>query len=229
MSGFGCGGNPFKDGITGGDFMGGLFDDRPILEDKIKMLLTDVETEGEKRGYEKASKEYDVAYKEIEKQFKETEAFFENQKNIYDYQANQLLDYLEILEKKHEYLEKQVELKTNAVSMKYSIPIDIIKRSMAEGSLFTGVYHTVDILDLIYSYKEKKLRQAEQKGYEEARILFDKKLQKLKDELKKLKEHGDREIDTLSKTNSQIRGDIFELEIKNSVLEIKSAELQILL
>ena len=97
------------------------------------------------------------------------------------------------------------------------------------GNGFTGVYHTVDILDLIYSYKEKKLRQAEQKGYEEARILFDKKLQKLKDELKKLKEHGDREIDTLSKTNSQIRGDIFELEIKNSVLEIKSAELQILL
>ena len=41
------------------------------IKDDFKMLLTDVETEGKKQGYQRAAKEYEVAFRRIEKEFKE--------------------------------------------------------------------------------------------------------------------------------------------------------------
>ena len=222
MSGFGRGGNIFDGGIDILDYLLDDFSDRlDLLSDKIDVLLTvDVETEGKKRGYEKASKEYDVAYKAIEKQFKDTEAFFETQKSIYGGQAMMFVNRLEKLEKQKEYLENQVKSKTNDVSIKFHVPNEIVKNSMATGSLFTGTNPSVNYLDMIYLHKKIKLCQAEQKGYEEARILFDKKLQKLKDELKKLKKRGDSEINTLFNNILNILDDIAKLEAEIADLNI---------
>ena len=228
MSGFGRGGNIFDGGIDILDYLLDDFSDRlDLLSDKIDVLLTvDVETEGKKRGYEKASKEYDVAYKAIEKQFKDTEAFFETQKSIYGGQAMMFVNRLEKLEKQKEYLENQVKSKTNDVSIKFHVPNEIVNNFMATGSLCTGTNSLVNYLDMIYYldmkylHKKIKLCQAEQKGYEEARILFDKKLQKLKDELKKLKKRGDSEINTLLNNILNILDDIAKLEAEIADLNI---------
>lgn len=44
-----------RGGIFGGSFGGGLFNDEPNVLDKVEMLFTDVETEGKKKGYDRAA------------------------------------------------------------------------------------------------------------------------------------------------------------------------------
>lgn len=199
-----------------------LFDNGPSTKDKVEMLFTDVETEGKKQGYDRAAKEYGVAYQKIEREFKETKEFIENQKNVYGTQAYQFIERLEVLEEQKEKLEKQVNSKVNDVSRKYNIPVGEIKGSMAAGTLLAGGPVTVDILGIIYSYKEKKLRHAEQRGYAEAKELYETKIQKLKDELQSLKEKGNSEI-------KKLLNQILEILDAIAVKEMQIAELKILL
>lgn len=210
----------FGGGLLGRQIMGGLFDDGPSVGDKIEMLFTDVETKGKKRGYDRASKEYGAAYWKIEREFNETKNFIENQKNSYGNQAYQFIERFEVLEKQKKNLEKQVNSKVKDVSRKYNIPAGQIRGSMAAGTLVGGGSAIVDILGMIYSYKEKKLRQAEQRGYAEAKELYETKIQKLKDELRRLKEKGDSEMKNLLNQISQILDAIAEEEMKIAELKI---------
>ena len=57
------------------------------IKDDFKMLLTDVETEGKKKGYQRAAIEYEVAFRRIEKEFKETKNLINSQKNDYGNEA----------------------------------------------------------------------------------------------------------------------------------------------
>ena len=214
------GGGITSGGIIGGGFGGGLFDNGPSTKEKIEMLFTDVETEGKKQGYDRAAREYGAAYRKIEKEFKETKDLIENQKNTYGNQAYQFIEKLEKLEKQKETLQKQVNSKVNDVSKKYNIPAGEIRRSMAAGTLLVGGPATIDILGMIYYYKEKKLRQAEQRGYVEAKELYGTKIQKLKDELRRLKEKGNSEIKTLLNQISQILEAIAEVEMQIAELKI---------
>ena len=203
----------------GEKIIGALFDNGPSVGEKIGMIFTDVETEGKKRGYVRASKEYEIAYKKIEKEFSDTKQFIEKQKDLYGNQAYQFIEYLEKLEKQKEELEKQVDLKINCASEKYNIPVGEIRKSIDGGNLLIGTPRTIDILGIIYSYKEKKLRQAEQSGYVEAKKLYETKIQKLKEELIKLKEKGDRETKTLLNQIYQLIDVITEEEMK--IVELK--------
>ena len=74
--------------------------------------------------------------------------------------------------------------------------------------------------EIVYYFKEKKLRQAEQRGYAEAKELYEEKIQKLKDELCRLKEKGDSEIKNLLNQISQILDAIAEEEMKIAELKI---------
>ncbi len=203
-----------KLGVLGG----GLFDNGPSIKEKIEMLFTDVETEGKKQGYARAAKEYEAAYREIEREFKETKELIENQKNAYGDQAYQFIERLEALEKQKEALQKQINSKINDISKKYNIPAGEIREPMATGAAI-GLA-TIGIFGMIYSYKEKKLRQAEQRGYAEAKELYETKIQKLKDELHRLKENGNSEIKTLLNQISQILNAIAEEEMQIAELKI---------
>ena len=70
-----------------------------------------------------------------------------------------------------------------------TVAIGDVKKAVKSGTLFVGgPAVSIDVLDLIYRHKEKQLREAEQRGYAEARKLYENKIDKLKAELKKMKE-----------------------------------------
>lgn len=76
------------------------------------------------------------------------------------------------------------------------------------------------ILDIIYSYKEKRLKKAEQKGYLEAKELYEEKIKRLQDKLKRLMEKSDEEIKKMVKLISDILDEIVENQMKIAELKI---------
>ncbi len=216
-------------GLFGGGFGGGfgrkpfggrLLDKGPSIVEKVDMLFKDVETEGKKQGYERAAKEYGKAFKAIEDEYKATKELIENQKKSYDSKSEALISKLENLEKQKEELENQVKRKTKGVSTKYNIPTGDVTKSLAAGTLLVGGPAIVDILGLIYNHKEKKLREAEQRGYAEARKLYEKKIARLKKKLLELKNKGSKEIQKLLDMINDLFDAISEEQMKIAELKI---------
>lgn len=204
--------------FVGGGFGGGLFNRGPDVLDTIGMLLKDVKTDGKKEGYEQAAKEYGQAFLLIEKEYKETKKLFENQTKIHDKRSEQLIVKLENLEMQKKELEDQIKKNTKKVSKKYNIPIKQVEQA-AYGDLLGG-NSQIDILGIIYKFREMEMKEARQKGYMEAKELYEKKIAKLKKDLQELKEKGDKEvqeyldiINDLLDTISERQMEIAELKI----------------
>lgn len=210
-----------KSGITslGGLVFGSIFDNGPSIIDKVDMLLTDVETEGKKKGYSRAAEEYGKVFRSIQSEYKQAKELIESQKNTYDAQSDTLIEKLEALENQKRRLENQVKQKTKAVSEKYDIPVSQVQGSLAAGTLITGPA-TVDILGMIYRHKEKKLREAEQRGYLEAKELYESKIDKLKKELAELKSNGSADIKKMVSMIGEILDAIAEEQMKIAELKI---------
>lgn len=210
-----------RGGILGGPFGGGLFDNGPNIVKKVEMLFTDVETEGKKQGYDRASKEYGKVYCAIETEYFETIKMIEQQKNSYDNKADVLINKLASLERDKTKLEQQIHSKAQDVSHKFNIPFGDVKRSLDSGKLLVGgAMVSVDILGLIYKHKEKKLKQAEQRGYAEARELHENKISKLKALLRREKENGNRDIKELVTMICEIFEAIADEQMKIAELRI---------
>lgn len=197
------------------------FKNGPSIADKVDMLFTDVETEGKKQGYERASQKYKPIFREIENQYKETKKLIKSQENVYGGQSDKLIDKLSALENERDSLQTKVDNKVKQVSKVYNIPLGEIYSSMSTGTLLMPVAG-FGILDIIYSHKENKLKKAEQKGYLEAKELYEKKTKRLQVELDRLKEKGDEELKKMVNLISDVLNEI----AKN---QMKIAELRILL
>jgi hypothetical protein len=197
----------------------------PSLTEKIDMLFTDVETEGKKQGYERASKEYKLMFRKIEKAYKETKELIESQKDKYGEQSDMLIDKLSALEDERDRLQKQVDNKAKQVSKTFDIPIGEVRSSLAAGSLLMPS-SGLGLLDIIYSYKEKKLKKAEQKGYSEAKELYEEKIEKLKADLNKLKSKGSKEVKKMINLISDILDEIIENQMQIAELKILLKENQ---
>lgn len=83
-----------RGGIFGSPFGGGLLDRGPNIIEKVDMLFKDVETEGKKDGYDRASKEYGKVYRALEEEFKQTKALIEQQKKSYNVEVDVLIERL---------------------------------------------------------------------------------------------------------------------------------------
>lgn len=195
------------------------FEKEPSIIDKVEMLFTDVEEEGRKRGYSRAAEEYGKVFRSIESEYKQAKELIESQKNMYDIQSDALIEKLEALENKKRRLENQVEQKTKAVSEKYDIPISAVKECVASNSMI-GMSVTMSILGAIYDHKEKKLREAEERGYSEAKKLYKEKIGKLKKELEELKRKGSAKIQEMSNMIIEILDAIADEQMKIAELEI---------
>ena len=148
----------------------------------IKMLLTDVETEGQKQGYARAAKEYEAAFEIVESEFQRVKSCFDIKKTNLDGQSEALVLLLERLEREKAACQKEVDRNARKVADKHGISISDVKTSF-------GYSYQVDIVGcLISQYQENKLREAEQRGYVEAKKLYEAKLQKLKSELAELRQ-----------------------------------------
>lgn len=199
--------------------IGGIFDKGPSLLEKVDMLLTDVETEGKKQGYARAVAEYDKAFRAIEGEYDATKKLIEYQKDTYDTQSDALIEKLSELEHQKEKLENQVMQKTKDVSVKYDIPIPKVQRSLVAGTLIMGS-DTVDVLGIIYRHKERKLREAEQRGYLEAKELYETKIAKLKSDMAILKNKGTAKIKELLNMIDEILAAIAEKQMEIAELKI---------
>lgn len=209
-----------KKEIFGGSILNplsGIFD--RSIADRVEMLFTDVETKGKKKGYLRAAEAYGKVFRAIESEYKQAKELIESQKNMYDAQSDVLIEKLEALENQKRRLENQVKQKTKAVSEKYDIPVSQVQGSLAAGTLITGPA-TVDILGMIYRHKEKKLREAEQRGYLEAKELYESKIDKLKKELAELKSRGSADIKKMVSMIGEILDAIAEEQMKIAELKI---------
>ena len=198
----------------------GSFDKVPDIGEKVAMIFKDVKTDGKKRGYKKAAVEYEKAFKAIEEEQKSTKEFFERQKNSFNVRSEVLIFKLESLETQKKELENQVKQKNQEVSIKYKIPLGRVEA--LTNATITGGPLVLDFLRLIYIHKDKKLREAEQEGYTEAKKDFDIKTTKLKSDLMELKNKGSKEIEEYI----NMIGDLFDAI---SDEHMKIAELEILL
>lgn len=209
----------FGKGFISGPIIKGIFDDEPSLIEKVDMLFKDVETEGKKQGYKKAANEYEKAFRAIETEYKQTKELIESQKNSYSTKSDILIEKLSELERQRSELEKQAVERTADISKKYNIPIADVSNSLAAGALITGL-PTMDIFGLIYKHKEKKLKEAEQRGYIEAKDLYEKKINDLRDDLYKLKKKGEGEIKELLDMISGLFDAIAEERMKIADIKI---------
>lgn len=197
----------------------GIIDDKPSFIDKVDMLFTDVEKEGKKQGYSKAAAEYEKVYKDLKVEYRKTKELIESQKNMYDKQSDVFINTLEMLENQKRNLENQVRQKSKAVSEKYDIPISEVQGSLTAGVLIGGPI-MFDILGIIYHHKERKLREAEQRGYLEAKKIYETKIDKLKKDLAFLKSKGDSDIRKLVNMISDILGEIAKKQMEIAELTV---------
>lgn len=189
----------------------------PNIIDKIDMIFTDVETEGKKKGYSRAAKEYEKVFCYIEEEYNKVKNIMENQKDIYGTKSDILIQKLEELEKKRQNLENQVEEKIEAVSKKYGISTSQVRTSIINGNT---IMSSGSILDIIYRYKEKKYREAEQHGYLEAKKLYEDKINELRKKRINLKKEGYNEICGLKNMIKEILDKIIDEQMKIAELEI---------
>ena len=79
--------------------------------EKIDTILTDVDTEGEKRGYERAAAEYDAAFERIENEYLTVKKLLEQNMDDKDAEASRLISKLQQLEEYRRKLEIRVREK----------------------------------------------------------------------------------------------------------------------
>ena len=210
-------------GIFNKGIFNGLFDmDEPFWK-KPSIIDTVVEEEGEKAGYSRAAEEYGKVFRSIESEYKQAKELIESQKNMYDIQSDALIEKLEALEKQKRRLENQVEQKTKAVSEKYDISVSQVKRGLNYNycNKFMNGPESI-LLDIVIACdrKVKKLREAERRGYSEAKKVYEEKIGKLKKELEELKRKGSAEIQEMSNMIIEILDAIADEQMKIAELEI---------
>ena len=214
----------FNKGVFNGLFDMGPFGTGPDIIDKVEMLFTDVEKEGKKKGYSRAAEEYGKVFRSIESEYKQAKELIESQKNMYDMQSDALIEKLEALEKQKRRLENQVEQKTKAVSEKYDISVSQVKEGLnsSTGLIASEPWGSPGsiLLDIAYDHKVKKLREAERRGYSEAKKLYEEKIGKLKKELEELKRKGSAEIQEMSNMIIEILDAIADEQMKIAELKI---------
>ena len=189
------------------------------LGKKIKTIFTDVETEGKKQGYDRASDEYEPIYRKIKKEYDKTKKTLEEVMVEKDDKFSKLVTRLQELESKKENLEKKIKNKAKKVSLEFDIPLSSVESGMATGTLLIGPAG-FSLIDVIYNYKESKLRAAEEKGYAEAKEIYENKINELKENLRRLKNKGNSEIREMMGLINDAMNEIIEKETQLAELEI---------
>ncbi len=176
--------------------------------------IVDVETEGKKRGYNKAVKEYEPIFREIENQYYETKKTIEEEKNNYGLKSDRLITRLEELEKEKDALQRAVNERLEKLSKEYNIPVGKLSGSLALGG------NTLGLLGILLSYSDRKLKKSEEQGYIDAKELYEEKISRLKRDLNALKNKGAREINDLVNLISEVHSEIAENKMRIAQLQI---------
>ena len=112
----------------------------------------------------------------------------------------------------------RVNHQVDKISKYYNVSSASIGLSMMNGTLLIP-NSNFGVIDIIYKYKDKKMKKAEQYGYLEAKAIYEEKIKKLQNELIILKESGNYEIRKLVDLISDVLKEI--VNIQTSITELK--------
>lgn len=161
-------------------------------------LFTDAEVEGKKEGYKKAAKKYEESLQLLKIDYDFTIEKLKSKEYQYDKISEYLLDKLKELELEREKLKGYIAKKGNVSKEEIDSAINYSLRtgaSLLTSSCIMPQHDPISIIiDCIYAYKERKFREAEKRGYEEAENIYKEKISKLEKKLKCAKEEGNKSI-----------------------------------
>ena len=136
-----------------------LLNNGPSVIDKAELIMTDAETEGKKRGFERASAEYEPAYKILEKEYEAAIKLLAKERDLYDSTLEELAEKLRCLEAEQQALRMEADVMEERISRLYDIPVEEIKRGFNGNGRENTIGLVFPILDLLYVYKKNKLKR----------------------------------------------------------------------
>lgn len=192
-----------------------------LIDEGIKDIKSSDEQiyiDAEKRGYARASKEYGVVFSEIQSEYNQAKQRFEQiirEDNIY---SEQLITQHEQLLATRKSLEAEAERKVKMVAEKSGVSTGAVKRAIS-GNVFsyTG---SVDLFAMLHNYKEKKIREAECKGYNRAKTEYEKKICTLKREFEELQSMCNHKIQELHDLIANVLTAIGDERMKIATMKI---------
>ena len=184
----------------------------------IKAADEKIYIDAEKRGYVRASKEYAVVFADIQDEYNKAKQRFEGIIRANDIHSEQLISQHEQLAAKRKALEAEVERKTKKLADKSGVSIETV-RTVVSGNTF-GATSGVDLMAILNSFREKKIREAECKGYNRAKKEYEKKIRALKRDLEELQIMSTQKIEELRNLISDILAAISEEQMKIATLRI---------
>lgn len=185
----------------------------------VRRITTDPYIEGKKSGYEKAADEYKSVYEALKRQYKQAEKLLITQIQEKD---NNLVNLVNEL-KRYEKMEEKYKRRLNEILQQLSTVSEkasYIDESKIQASLGGNLIY---IIKPLY---EKKFDKAEREGYEEAKEAYQKKISKLKRDLKKLIKKSEQELakhdELISKTILCINEKLSSIaKLRMQIAEIK--------
>lgn len=184
----------------------------------IKAADEKVYIDAEKRGYIRASKEYEVVFAEIQAEYNQAKQRFEriiHEKNVH---SEQLISQYEQLVVVRKALEAEVERMTKRVAEKSGVSTRVVKNSIFDNAFSSN--NSIELLSLLHCYREKKICEAECKGYNRAKREYEKKIGVLKREFEELQSMSNKKIEELHALIVDVLAAISDEQMKIATLKI---------
>lgn len=192
----------------------------PSVLDKIDVVLTDVETEGRKRGYTKAAEMYTAAIESLEKEYASAAELLRNRRDAFNTATEELCAKLEELTRKKEALEAEMNRKTVRVARVFDMPVsEVMKHCVVERRPNGGICGLL-VLDLVYACKKGMLQEAEQQGFMEARQAYEEKLATLRANLRQVVVKTDETMRRYSEFYEALLEEIAQMETRVAELNV---------
>lgn len=184
----------------------------------IKAADEKVYIDAEKQGYVRAAKEYGAVFNEIQSEYNQAKQRFEQIVREKDIHSEHLIAQHEQLVATRKYLEAEVERKAKRMAEKSGISTGAVKSAIS-GNAFSST-GSVDLFSVLHSYKEKKIREAECKGYNRAKTEYEKKIRALKREFEELQKISAQKINELHDLIADILVAISDERMKIATMKI---------
>lgn len=187
--------------------------------EKVKTIFSDVETDGRKQGYARAASEYEDAFRRVEREYEKTKDVLTQQMAEKEATATKLITQLQQLERKREQLKEHLDEKTEQVADQYDLPYSTVAGAVSGAGVIMS-RPGFSLIDLLYHYKNRRLQEYEEEGYQEARKIYRRKIRELTDNLEQLKKKAAKEIQEEMSLIQDALMEVSELEAKIAEMEI---------
>ena len=186
---------------------------------KVKTIFSDVETDGRKQGYARAASEYEDAFRRVEREYEKTKDVLTQQMAEKEATATKLIAQLQQLERKRKQLKERLDEKTEQVADQYDLPYSTVAGAVSGAGVIMS-RPGFSLIDLLYHYKNRRLQEYEEEGYQEARKIYRRKIRELTDNLEQLKQKAAKEIQEEMSLIQDALMEVSELEAKIAEMEI---------